>query len=249
MSETPSNFGADNAPEVAVPPQPPTPPTPPTPPATPAMSTPPAPPVAPPTPPVAPAAPVAQAPAQTPAPVQAAAPAPAQPAPAPAQTPVAPASQAVYSTPYSAPESQTISGAVASPYGAQSMSYTGVPEQVAPPFQVPSATKSFFGRLFDMSFSTYIAPSFVKVMYILSLIGIWGSWLVYLIIGTAAAGEWDAGAGFTAFLAIFVLGGLVAFLSTLFVRASLEFLIATIKTAENTNRLRELKEVEKAEKQ
>lgn len=214
MSETPSNFDADNTPEVAAPPQPPTSP------ATPAVPTPPATPVAP--------------AVQTPTPEPALAPA----APAvPSATYAAPAAPA-------APAAQTTTGAVPSSYGAQNMAYTGAPEQVAPAFQVPPATKSFFSRLFDMSFSTYITPSIVKLMYILSLIGIWGSWIVYLIIGTAAAGEWDASAGFMAFLGIFILGGLAAFLSTLVVRASLEFLVATIKTAENTNRLRELKEVE-----
>lgn len=221
MSETPSNVDADNTSEVAAPPQSPAPPTPP---ATPAV----------PTPPATPVAPVVQIPAPAPA-----------PAPAQSAQPVsAPFPQATYPAPYSAPESQTMNSAVASPYGTPNMPYAGAPEQAAPTFSTASATKSFFGRLFDMSFSTYITPSFVKLMYILSLIGIWGSWFIYLIFGTFTAGQWDATAGFMTFLGILVLGGLIAFLLTLSARASLEFLIATIKTAENTNRLRELKEEE-----
>lgn len=213
MSETPSNFDAENTPETAASQQPPTPPTPPVTP----------------TPPATPVAPTVQ----TPVPA---------PTPAPAQSVETPAAHTVYS--YSAPESQTVTGAVASPYGAQGVAYGGASNQYAPPFQVSPAAKGFFGRLFDMSFNTYVTPSIVKLMYILSLIGIWGSWFIYLILGTSAAGQWDASAGFMAFLGIFLLGGLCAFLLTLSARACLEFLIATIKTAENMNRLRELKEEE-----
>ena len=77
-----------------------------------------------------------------------------------------------------------------------------------------------------------------------------------LIFSTYAASEVDryssllggsGGNAVTTFFVVLIGGGILAFLSTLFTRLTLEFFVAIANNAEDTRRLRELKEEEKAE--
>lgn len=91
--------------------------------------------------------------------------------------------------------------------------------------------KGFFSKLFDFSFSSYITPSIVKVVYILAIALVVLGWL-----GTSAAAF-----GSNAALGIFVLlilGPLYALFILVIVRITLEFYTAVIRIAEDVHELK-----------
>ena len=93
-----------------------------------------------------------------------------------------------------------------------------------------SATKGFFGSLFDTKFDHFVAPKLARVFYIIAIVLHVIAYLGLII----AAFQEDAGLGFAA---IFV-GALVILWDLILVRIVLEFLVSTVKTAENTARIR-----------
>ncbi len=89
----------------------------------------------------------------------------------------------------------------------------------------------FFAKLFDFSFSSFIAPQIIGVLYVLGLIG-----GVLVALSTVfAAFQYDFLTGLGA-LVMSVLGFLIY---TIFLRVSLESFIALIRTAESTRILAE----------
>ena len=95
--------------------------------------------------------------------------------------------------------------------------------------------KGFFGSLFDMSFDYYVTPKIAKFVYILAIICAAVMWLG-MIAGCLGGGD-SGGKGLLAVLAI-LLGWIPAFLFIIGVRMQIEFIIALIKTSENTSILR-----------
>lgn len=85
-------------------------------------------------------------------------------------------------------------------------------------------------NLFDASFSKYIAPTVVKVIYVLIMIMIG---IFYLIFVVSAFSANQLMGWFT----MLILGPLVALLYLVMIRVGLESMLATIRTAENTTEL------------
>ncbi len=92
--------------------------------------------------------------------------------------------------------------------------------------------KSFFEKLFDLSFSSFVAPQIVGVLYILGLIS--GALFVLRIIFAAFAL-----AGFVTGVGTLVFGLIGLLVYAIFLRVSLESFVAIIRTAENTRILAE----------
>ena len=120
-----------------------------------------------------------------------------------------------------------------SPYQPTSPSSQSYPQSYEPTspygsvYSSPSPSdddkKGFFGSLFDMSFDYYVTPKIAKFVYILAIICAAVMWLG-MIAGCLGGG--DSGGWIPAFL--FIIG----------VRMQIEFIIALIKTSENTSILR-----------
>lgn len=91
--------------------------------------------------------------------------------------------------------------------------------------------KGFFGKLFDFSFSSFVAPQIVGVLYALGLIG--AALFVMSTVFTVMQYDFMAGLG-TLVMALF---GLLIY--TIFLRTSLESFMAIIRTAESTRILAE----------
>ncbi|WP_311342968.1 DUF4282 domain-containing protein [Corynebacterium riegelii] len=100
----------------------------------------------------------------------------------------------------------------------------------------------FFQALFDFSFSRFITISFAKILYIILLAVTGLVWLFFLV---AAIGEmrWDFASGFVGLLLV----TLACLVSIVVWRVTIEFLVATVKTSQNTSKLVEF-EQDKADK-
>ncbi|MGB3788246.1 MAG: DUF4282 domain-containing protein [Phormidesmis sp.] len=92
--------------------------------------------------------------------------------------------------------------------------------------------KNFFEKLFDLSFSSFVAPQIVGVLYVLGLIG--GSLFILRLV--FAAFEL---AGFATGVGTLVFGLIGLLIYAIFLRVSLESFVAIIRTAENTRILAE----------
>jgi len=107
----------------------------------------------------------------------------------------------------------------------QPVGYPGVPA----PGQPVEAEKGFVGKLFDLSFTTFVTPSIAKVVYVLVIIVAAVIWLGVIIAGFRIG----AGSGLVAVL----FGWIPALLMIIMYRMFIEFIIAGIRTAENTSRI------------
>jgi hypothetical protein len=86
--------------------------------------------------------------------------------------------------------------------------------------------QSFFGALFDFSFSSFVTTKIVKVLYVLAMIFAGLMWLVYAVIGFSE----NAGVG----LAILFVAGPIFFLfSVIYTRVLLEFFIVIFRVMES----------------
>jgi Domain of unknown function (DUF4282) len=79
----------------------------------------------------------------------------------------------------------------AKPYGAASAQGAGYPAQAETPGmpfppQGTASTKGFLASLFDVSFSSFVTPRVIKVVYIIIMILIGLSALAYIIFGFVA---------------------------------------------------------------
>jgi hypothetical protein len=98
----------------------------------------------------------------------------------------------------------------------------GVPPQ--------NETRSFFGAVFDFSFNTFATPVVIRILYILSMLGI-GLFYVISVIGSFAQGVAYG-------LATLVFGAVLALLALIYTRVGLELLYAVVRIAEDVRLLR-----------
>jgi len=106
------------------------------------------------------------------------------------------------------------------------------PQQQNPPqqpFQVHAA-KGFFQALFDFSFSAFITPKLIKVLYILFMIMIGLGCLAFVIAAFAA----NAAAGI---LVLLIVAPIIFLFYVIMARVYLELVIALFRIAENTTEL------------
>ncbi len=92
------------------------------------------------------------------------------------------------------------------------------------------AARSFPGALFDFGFTTFATPVVIKVLYVLSLVGI-ALFYVFAVIGGFFQ---DPVTG----LITLVVGAVVALLSLIYTRVILELLYAVVRIAEDLRVLR-----------
>lgn len=88
----------------------------------------------------------------------------------------------------------------------------------------------FMKSLFDVSFTRFVSPSVVKIVYILIMVLVAIAYIVMVFAGFQS----NAGLGL---LMLVVVGPLVALIYLALARVGLESLIASIRTAENTAEL------------
>ena len=86
------------------------------------------------------------------------------------------------------------------------------------------------GALFDLSFKKFVAPLVAKVVYILAMIGIVIAYLAWVVIA------FQGGAGY-GLVVLLIIGPILSLLYLAFIRVSLEALLASIFTAQNTAEL------------
>lgn len=91
--------------------------------------------------------------------------------------------------------------------------------------------KGFFERLFDLSFSSFIAPQIVGILYVLGL----GAAVLAGLAATLSSFTYDPVRGFGTLVG-WIIG---LFIYAIFLRVSLESFVAIIRTAENTRILAE----------
>lgn len=92
------------------------------------------------------------------------------------------------------------------------------------PGAMPSG-KGFFGALFDFSFEHFVTPMIVKVVYVLAIIALGLTWLLFL----AASFSQSAGYG----LVVLVLGPVGMLLYLCLIRMTLEFYIAITRMSQD----------------
>lgn len=88
---------------------------------------------------------------------------------------------------------------------------------------------SFFGSLFDFSFSEFITTRLIRVIYVLGLIMIGIGALIII------AGGFDG--GFLSGLMSIVLAGLVSLLGAMYLRVMMELMIVVFRIAENVAKI------------
>lgn len=84
--------------------------------------------------------------------------------------------------------------------------------------------------LFDLSFTSFVAPSIAKIVYLLVMVVIAVSYLLAVVVA------FEASTGFGV-VVLLIVGPLFALFYLVLARVGLESLIATIRTAENTGEL------------
>jgi Domain of unknown function (DUF4282) len=94
---------------------------------------------------------------------------------------------------------------------------------------VPTEEGPFFSRLFDFTFTTSVAPSLIKILYILSLIAI-GLGLLFIVIGGFTQ-------GFLTGLVALVFGAVGALIYVILARLWLEIVIVLFRIEEYTERI------------
>lgn len=103
--------------------------------------------------------------------------------------------------------------------------------------------KGFFSALFDFEFRNFVTIDFAKIIYIIaialnSIVTI--GWVIFGLIalfeGMEEGGS-ELALGFIAFLVTLVLATLWFFTTTILVRVQIEFIVAAIRTAQNTGEM------------
>jgi len=152
----------------------------------------------------------------------------------PATRPVQPVAgaAAVHGVTPPPPTPTTPTAETASPsYGAQAQYGTPPPLQPPPaPAHYPHPRgRSFWSRLFDLSFEEFITPSIIKVLFIIAMVVIGLGVLAIIVMGFMASGA----------LGIFTLiGALIGgFLYVLFARVMLEMIVVFFRIRDNTDEI------------
>lgn len=105
------------------------------------------------------------------------------------------------------------------------------PSPAAPPRPNPVETKGFFGALFDFSFRSFVTIKFMSFIYVLSLLFLGVTWLFMLISSIYMMANDEALGGF----ALLIFGSIVAVFYLVMIRVGLEFMVAMVRTSQNTS--------------
>lgn len=119
-------------------------------------------------------------------------------------------------------------GAAQAPYGVPQSGHHGAPAGF--PGAQPARTEpNFFQALLDLEFRQFVTPRFISLLYILAM--------VFSVIGYIASVFWGFYASTAAGLGAMVFGLIGLLVSVVVWRVILEFVVATIRTAQNTTTL------------
>jgi hypothetical protein len=104
----------------------------------------------------------------------------------------------------------------------------GMPSYPSAGGQPPNAGDGgFFAALFDFSFSSFVTPKIVKLVYVLATIGVALFYVVFVISAFAK----NAGAG----IVVLLVGAVVALVYLAFIRMTLEFYFAIVRMSQDIN--------------
>lgn len=104
----------------------------------------------------------------------------------------------------------------------------GMPAYPSPSSQPPNVSGGgFFAALFDFSFSSFVTPKIVKLVYVLATIAVALLYLVFVI----TAFTKNAGAG----VVVLLLGAVGALVYLAFIRMTLEFYFAIVRMSQDIN--------------
>ncbi len=92
-----------------------------------------------------------------------------------------------------------------------------------------NSTTPFIGKLFDLSFTKFVTPSLVQLIYAVGMGLILLTWLIALIASLTQ--------GFVAFLGMLVIGSAVAFLYLLMLRVWMELIIILFRLGDTTQQI------------
>lgn len=112
----------------------------------------------------------------------------------------------------------------------------GGPPQSPPEPETPDHGDNkvgFFKALFDVSFTNYATPSIVRIIYVLAMVLGVLSWLVGAVSGVAS------GRGLIMAVLVLAVGWIPLLLWISILRVGLELVLASVRTAENTRKIRE----------
>lgn len=94
-----------------------------------------------------------------------------------------------------------------------------------------SQSKNFFSDLFDFSFSKFIAPRIVGLLYILSILAS-GLGILFAVLGSLSQGIQSG-------IIALIFAPVLFLLYVIFIRVGLEGMVIAFRTAENTGRTAE----------
>lgn len=119
---------------------------------------------------------------------------------------------------------------------------TGPGSAGAAPRPGSNSGAGFFRALFDFSFSNFVTLKFAKVLYIIGialnvLLWLGGALVGFIVAGIAAANTYNGGVLFLAPSLGLLFGWLPAFVNVVILRVVLEFVVASVRTAQNTTHL------------
>ncbi len=90
--------------------------------------------------------------------------------------------------------------------------------------------RSFFSALFDLSFSRFITPKIIRVLFLLGIVGIGVGYLGAVISAFSIHVA-------TGLVVLFILGPLMAIVYVVFLRVWLELVIVAFRIMENTREM------------
>jgi hypothetical protein len=145
------------------------------------------------------------------------------------------------SVPPPPPDASSPGAPYAAPPGGFTPGYGyATPPPAPPPFagapvnqmaaQVGDQAKGFLGKLFDLTFTSFVTPSIAKLFYVLAIAASAVGWVGMIVSGFT----------FNPLIGILsvLLGWIPPFIGLILLRLVIEFALAAIKTAENTSHLR-----------
>ena len=92
---------------------------------------------------------------------------------------------------------------------------------------ISAQTSAGVGALFDLSFSRFITISFIKVIYLIGMVGIALGWVALLIGGLQQ--------GVIGLIVAGIIGFVLAVIYLIFLRVSLEVIVVIFRIGENTS--------------
>ena len=98
-------------------------------------------------------------------------------------------------------------------------------------------SKGFFGSLFDLSFSSLVTPRIIKIVYVLTLIGIALAAIFFTISAFSTSSALGA-------ITLLILAPIFSLFYIVYARVLLEFFLAIFRLAETNAELVTLKRIE-----